>query len=52
MEVNTPKASLMVVITNGLFGYPGKIVLCAIVSLACLTTAIGLTSATGSIFQV
>ena len=49
--VNTPKASLMVVITNGLFGYPGKIVLCAIVSLACLTTAIGLTSATGKYFS-
>ena len=41
----------MVVITNGLFGYPGKIVLCAIVSLACLTTAIGLTSATGKYFS-
>lgn len=49
--VNTPQASLMVVITNGLFGYPGKIVLCAIVSLACLTTAIGLTSATGKYFS-
>lgn len=48
---DTPQASLMVVITNGLFGYPGKIVLCAIVTLACLTTAIGLTSATGKYFS-
>ena len=38
--VDTPQASLMVVITNSLLGYPGKLVLCIIVSLACLTTAI------------
>lgn len=49
--VNTPQASLMVVITNELFDYPGKIVLCAIVTLACLTTSIGLTSATGKYFS-
>lgn len=49
--VDTPQASLMVVIINVLLGYPGKIVLCAIVALACLTTAIGLTSATGKYFS-
>ena len=48
--VNTPQASLMVVITNSLLGYPGKLVLCIIVSLACLTTAIGLTSASAKYF--
>ncbi|MDY4736670.1 branched-chain amino acid transport system II carrier protein [Terrisporobacter sp.] len=48
--VDTPQASLMVVITNSLLGYPGKLVLCIIVSLACLTTAIGLTSASAKYF--
>ena len=49
--VNTPQASLMVVLTNILFGYTGKIILCVIVTLACLTTAIGLTSATAKYFS-
>ena len=49
--IETPQASLMVVITSQLFGYPGKIVLCIIVALACLTTAIGLISATGEYFS-
>ena len=42
--IDTPQASLMVVITNSLLGYPGKIILGVIVTLACLTTSIGLTS--------
>lgn len=49
--VNTPQASLMVEITSALLGNPGKILLCIIVSLACLTTSIGLTSATGEYFS-
>ena len=50
-DSNTPQASLMVEITSELFGYPGKIVLCIIVTLACLTTSIGLTSAAGAYFS-
>ena len=34
-----------------LLGYPGKVILAIIVALACLTTAIGLTSATGQYFS-
>lgn len=49
--VDTPQASLMVVITNSLLGYPGKLVLGVIVSLACLTTSIGLTSAAAKYFS-
>ena len=45
------QASLMVVITNSLLGYPGKLVLGMIVSLACLTTSIGLTSASAKYFS-
>ena len=48
---DTPQASLMVVITNALLGYPGKLVLGIIVSLACLTTSIGLTSAAANYFS-
>lgn len=48
--IDTPQASLMVVITNSLLGYPGKIVLGVIVTLACLTTSIGLTSASAKYF--
>lgn len=44
------QASLIVGITEQLLGYPGKAILGIIVSLACLTTAIGLTSATGQYF--
>ena len=40
--VDTPQASLMVVITNAILGKPGKIILGIIVSLACLTTSIGI----------
>lgn len=49
--IDTPQSALMVVITSSLLGYPGKIVLGVIVSLACLTTSIGLTSAAGEYFS-
>ena len=45
------KTSLMVEITEILLGNPGKLVLAIIVSLACLTTSIGLTSATARYFE-
>ncbi len=49
--IDTPQASLMVVITGELLGNPGKIILGIIVTLACLTTSIGLTSAAGEYFS-
>ena len=48
---DTPQATLMVIITNAILGKPGKIVLGIIVSLACLTTSIGLTSSTATYFS-
>ena len=45
------QASLIVVITEQLLGYPGKTILGIIVAIACLTTAIGLTSATAQYFS-
>ncbi|MGL5717583.1 MAG: branched-chain amino acid transport system II carrier protein [Paraclostridium sp.] len=44
------QTALIVGITESLLGYPGKVILGVIVALACLTTAIGLTSATGQYF--
>ncbi|MDU4935011.1 MAG: branched-chain amino acid transport system II carrier protein [Peptostreptococcaceae bacterium] len=44
------QTSLIVNITSMLLGQPGKIILAVIVGLACLTTSIGLTSATGQYF--
>ncbi|HSQ90495.1 branched-chain amino acid transport system II carrier protein, partial [Romboutsia sp.] len=44
------RTSLIVEMTASLLGQPGKVILAAIVGLACLTTAIGLTSATGQFF--
>lgn len=44
------QTALIVGITEQLLGYPGKIVLAIIVGLACLTTSIGLVSATGQYF--
>lgn len=44
------QTALIVNITEQLLGQPGKIVLAVIVALACLTTAIGLTSATAQYF--
>ncbi|MGL5347805.1 MAG: branched-chain amino acid transport system II carrier protein [Peptostreptococcaceae bacterium] len=50
-DAKTAQASLMVIITEKLLGYPGKLILGVIVGLACLTTSIGLTSAAGEYFQ-
>ena len=51
VDINSiSQASLIVGITEQLLGYPGKVILGVIVALACLTTAIGLTSATGQYF--
>lgn len=44
------QTSLIVNITSMLLGKPGKIILAVIVALACLTTSVGLTSATGQYF--
>ncbi len=44
------QTSLIVSITEQLLGNPGKIVLAIIVGLACLTTSIGLVSATAQFF--
>lgn len=49
--VDAPRASLMVIITETLLGYPGKVILGLIVSLACLTTSIGITSAAAKYFS-
>ena len=49
-DSSVSQASLIVSITEMLLGYPGKVVLALIVTLACLTTAIGLTSAFASYF--
>lgn len=45
------QTALIVGITESVLGGPGKIILGVIVALACLTTAIGLTSATGNYFS-
>lgn len=45
------QTSLIVDITSMLLGQPGKIILAMIVGLACLTTSVGLTSATGQYFK-
>lgn len=45
------RTSLIVEMTASLLGQPGKIILAAIVTLACLTTSIGLTSATAQFFE-
>lgn len=50
-DSNISQAGLIVSITEMLLGYPGKVILALIVALACLTTAIGLTSATGQYFS-
>ena len=48
--VDVVQTSLIVNITSMLLGQPGKIILALIVGLACLTTSVGLTSATGQYF--
>lgn len=45
------QTSLIVEITASLLGNPGKIILAIIVMLACLTTSIGLTSATAQFLR-
>ena len=50
-DSNVSQAGLIVSITEMLLGLPGKVVLSLIVTLACLTTAIGLISATGQYFS-
>lgn len=45
------QTTLIVEITASLLGKPGKVILAIIVMLACLTTAIGLTSATAQFFE-
>lgn len=48
--IDVVQTSLIVDITSMLLGQPGKIILALIVGLACLTTSVGLTSATGQYF--
>ena len=50
-DSNVSQATLIVSITEMLLGFPGKVILGLIVTLACLTTAIGLTSAAGQYFS-
>ncbi len=45
------QTALIVHITDVLIGQPGKILLAVIIGLACITTAIGLTSATAQYFD-
>ena len=49
--IDVVQTSLIVNITASLLGNPGKVILSIIVTLACLTTAVGLTSATGQFFD-
>lgn len=49
--VDKPKADLLMAITNTLFGRFGKVPLGIVVSLACLTTSIGLTATVGTYFS-
>uniref|UniRef100_UPI002619EA57 branched-chain amino acid transport system II carrier protein n=1 Tax=Clostridium sp. TaxID=1506 RepID=UPI002619EA57 len=50
-DFNTSKTILLVNITNSLLGNTGKIILSVVVMLACLTTAIGLTSFISKYFE-
>ena len=49
--IDVVRTKLIVEITASLLGTPGKVILAIIVALACLTTAIGLTSATAQFFE-
>lgn len=49
--IDAEKAKVVVNITESLLGFGGKATLAIAVSLACLTTSIGLTSATGQFFE-
>jgi LIVCS family branched-chain amino acid:cation transporter len=49
--LDTPKADLLMGITNHLLGGFGKVALGIVVALACLTTSIGLTATVGTFFN-
>lgn len=49
--VSIDRTELLIAITNGLLGNTGAIILSIVVSVACLTTAIGLTSCTATYFN-
>ncbi|WAW15692.1 branched-chain amino acid transport system II carrier protein [Peptostreptococcus equinus] len=49
--LDAERTKLIVSITEQILGGPGKIILAIIVALACLTTAIGLSSACGNYFE-
>ena len=51
VDPSTPKADLIVFITNKLLGASGQLVMCVAVSAACLTTSIGLTAIVGTYFE-
>jgi LIVCS family branched-chain amino acid:cation transporter len=50
-STNIDNTSLMVAITEALLGQTGKVILAIVVGLACLTTAVGLTSAASKYFD-
>lgn len=50
-DVSVAPTTLLVGITKSLFGKTGQVILAIIVTLACLTTAIGLTSSTAQYFS-
>ena len=49
--IDAQQSQVIVNITEGLLGQTGKVILAVCVALACLTTSIGLTSATGQFFE-
>ena len=49
-DASIAQTTLLVGITKSLFGHIGQVVLAIIVTLACLTTAVGLTSSTAQYF--
>ena len=50
-DASIAQTTLLVGITKSLFGHIGQVVLAIIVTLACLTTAVGLTSSTAQYFS-
>ncbi|WP_101772951.1 branched-chain amino acid transport system II carrier protein [Peptostreptococcus faecalis] len=50
-DASVNRTDLIVDITSGILGGPGKVILAVIVGLACLTTAIGLVSSCSSYFN-
>ena len=51
IDASVERTGLVVYITHAILGNPGKVMLAIIVALACLTTAIGLTSSCGNYFR-